>query len=98
MPGRESEPGREAEAESQYFTATRYRADAQALAAYNEAQKLIFANDCDLSAFRIRFKDVPHVVVLGALPTPEVDKSLGEVLRDGEPAALPRDIVSTLRQ
>ena len=73
-------------------------ADAPALAAYTEAQGLLFSNECDLSAYRIRFQNIPHVVVLGSRPEPEIDEKLSKVLEGGEPANLPQDIVTTLAQ
>ena len=73
-------------------------ADPPALTAYSKAQELLFSADCDLSAYRIRFKDVPHVVVLGSRPLNDIDKKLTEILKDGEPANLPQDVVKTLAQ
>lgn len=59
---------------------------------------VLFSTECDLSAYRIRYKEVPHVVVLGSLPTPEIDGQLTKILEVGEPANLPQNIVITLAQ
>lgn len=98
MPGREIEPRREQQPQSPYIRAARFGADAHALSAYSQAQTTIFASECDLSAYRIRFKDVPHVVVLGSPPTPDIDQKLTEILKTGDAASLPTDIISTLTQ
>ncbi len=98
MPGREIEPRRETEPQSPYVRAARYVADAPALAAYTQAQEAIYSSDCDLSAYRIRFRDNPYVVVLGFTPPEEVESRIDDVLKDGEVARLPRDVISTLTQ
>ena len=96
MSGREIEPRRETQPESSYVRASQYVADAPALAAYSQAQELIFSNECDLSAYRIRFKNIPHAVVLGGVPPLEIDNCLAQILGAGEPATLPQDIIKTL--
>ncbi len=99
MPGSgEREPKREAQSDSPYVRASRYVADEPALAAYAQAQDVLFSTECDLSAYRIRYKEVPHVVVLGSLPTPEIDGQLTKILEVGEPANLPQNVVITLAQ
>lgn len=97
MPGKESGPQREPEQEP-YLRAARYQSDSAALAAYTRVQELIFSAQCDLSSFRIRYRDVPHVVVLGRNPEPEVDTNLVRILDSGEPTALPVDVVGALLQ
>jgi hypothetical protein len=84
-PKKESEPGRETEPNNPYVKAARYNADAAAYAAYSQAQEILFSADCDLSAYRIRYKDVPHVVVLGSSPSTEVDEKITGILARGEP-------------
>lgn len=98
MPGRESEPRRERQEDTPYVKAAQYRSDEPALLAYKQAQDLIFATDCDLSAYRIRFKDSPHVVVIGTNPLQEIDQRLGEILKSGQQTSLPPDVVNTLVQ
>ena len=98
MPGREIEPRSEAEPQSPYVRAARYASDAPALAAYTRAQEAIFAADCDLSAYRIRFRENPYVVVLGLTPPEEVKTTLEAILEAGEAATLPRDVIGSLTQ
>jgi hypothetical protein len=98
MGGKELQPGRETQPRDPYFRAARYVADGPAFAAYSLAQDLIFSNSCDLSAYRIRYRDVPHVVLLGGMPEPEIDQKIGQILETGEPADLPQDIMKTLSQ
>jgi hypothetical protein len=98
MPGKESEPQRERQPEKPYVRAARYAADEPAYAAYLQAQEILFTSECDLSTYRIRFMDTPHVVVLGARPDPGIDEQIARVLAGGEPASLPDDIVGRLIQ
>ena len=96
MANKESEPQREPEPANPYVRAARYLSDKPAYAAYTQAQDLLFSSDADLSAYRIRFKDIPHVVVLGSHPPPNIDQKLAAILKDGQPTALPPDIVGYL--
>jgi hypothetical protein len=98
MPGKEFEPRRESQPDNPFVRAARYVADAEALAAYTQAQETIFGNDCDLSAYRIRYVNVPYVVVLGQVPPQEIGERLDGLLASGEPANLPQDILKTLSQ
>jgi hypothetical protein len=98
MPGKEFEPSREVQPQSPYVRAARFVTDEPALAAYTEAQEIIFSAECDLSAYRIRYLNVPHVVVLGQTPPAEIGERIDRLLTTGEPANLPQDIVKTLAQ
>ena len=73
-----------------------YRSDDLALRAYARTQEIIFSADCDLSTYRIRYEDVPHVVVLGLTPPENIDRQIGQTLASGEPSQLPADILQTL--
>ena len=96
MPEKESRPTRENEEEGSYIRAARYTSDELALSAYNEAQIILFAADCDLSAYRLRYRDVPHVVLIGSSPPSDIDAKLAQVLANGLQAELPPEICSTL--
>ena len=98
MRERESGAQREQEPTEPYLRAARYSSDPPALDAYTQAQALLFSANCDLSAYRIRFKDVAHVVVVGATPPEQVDTLLVGILQNGEPASLPPDVIMTLNQ
>lgn len=91
MPGKETEPTRESE-QSEYKKAVRYSSDHDALTVYNRTQAIIFAADCDLSSYRIRYQEIPHVIVLGETPPPRVDQALVTALKDGIPTDLPDDV------
>jgi hypothetical protein len=95
MPAKESEPRKEPEA-TPYLRAARYATDVPAYRAYSQAQDLLFSADCDLSAYRLRYQDVPHVVIVGASPPSDVDRKLTAIFKDGQPATLPPDIVRYL--
>ena len=102
MSGKEFEPRRESQPDNPYVRAARYDADADALAIYTQAQELIFSSDADLSAYRIRYANVPYVVVLGQAPQPDLGQQVDALLSNsngrGEPANLPQDIIKTLSQ
>jgi hypothetical protein len=98
MPSREQEPQREQGPDSAYFRAARYGTDDRAYQAYSQAQGVLFSEECDLSAYRIRFKDVAHVVIVGQKPPDTIERKLVGILENGEPASLPPDIIATLNQ
>lgn len=75
-----------------------YGSDEPALQAYTHAQGIVFSADCDLSAYRIRYGNVPHVVILGAKPPADLDQKISQTLATGTPAELPQDILATLIQ
>ena len=75
-----------------------FGSDQVALQAYSKAQGILLGTDCDLSAYRIRYENVPHVVVLGLRPPAEIDERLTETLAAGKTAELPQHIVTTLSQ
>ncbi len=95
---REIEPRRDVEPQGPYVRSSRYIADADALSAYTQAQEMIFSGECDLSAYRIRYVNVPYVVVLGQTPPAEIGQKIDKLLESGEAASLPQDIIKTLTQ
>jgi hypothetical protein len=96
MPEKESRPTRETNDEGTYIRAARYASDDLALSAYTQAQNILFDSDCDLSAYRLRYRDIPHVVLIGSLPPSDIDAKLAQALADGQQAELPPEISSTL--
>ena len=86
------------EPDKPYVKTAMFGSDDVALSAYSKAQAILFGADCDLSAYRIRYENVPHVVVLGLRPPIEIDQRLTETLATGKAAQLPQHIVTTLTQ
>lgn len=81
-----------------YCQAARFRMEAPARRAYDQAQELIFSSreHCDLSAYRFLLERVSHVVVLGEAPPEEIAQRLQTILATGEPTTLPEEIVRLL--
>jgi len=98
MPQKELQPRREPEPDKPYVRTALYGADGPALQAYTHAQGIVFNADCDLSAYRIRYENLPHVVILGAKPPADVDEKIRQALATGIPAELPPEIIATLIQ
>jgi len=98
MPNKEYEPRRESEQSEPYLRAARYSSDQNALSAYTKIQARLFGSDWDLSAYRVKYADVPHVVVLGASPPPQADQEITAMLAAGSPATLPADVITYLIQ
>ena len=98
MPNRESEPPQEREPLEPYLKAVSYRSDQTALGVYNRIQAMLFGSSWDLSTYRIRYQDVPHVVVLGSSPPTEGDKEISAMLGAGSPASLPEEVLTYLWQ
>jgi hypothetical protein len=93
-PAAENEPAKELPA---YHQAARYRTERPAGKAYAKAQELIYKrDDVDLSAYRLLVRKQWHVSVLGELPPEEVDKRVRQILKSGEPATLPEEILRVL--
>lgn len=92
------QPRREPDTDKPYLRAATYSSDQAALQAYTRAQASLFSSDCDLSAYRIRYENVPHVVVLGSQPPADLDKKITTILSTGHDATLPTHIVETLAQ
>jgi hypothetical protein len=98
MPGKEGLQARERESNGPYCKAASYESDKTALQAYAQLQTRIFGADCDLSVYRIRYADVPHVVALGAQPPPKMDGEIEAILAGGTAAQLPTEVIQTLVQ
>ena len=81
-----------------YLLAAKFEQERVALATYTKAQDTVFANECDLSVYRFKLRDVSHVAVLGSQPEPGLHTQLESILSAGEPTSLPRDVTATLVQ
>lgn len=75
-----------------YRKAVHYSSDRQALTIYNQTQAIILAAKCELSSYRIQYREAPHVIVLGEMPPSRVDEALVNVLKEGIPTELPADV------
>src|SRR5689334_21084054 len=97
---RESDRGPRPEHEPSppYLKAASFETESDSLHAYSLAQSLIFRNDSDLSTYRLRYKDVPHVVVLGLQPPADIDATLDAILAGGAASNLPTDVIQTLAE
>ena len=93
-PSAENEPPNELPA---YHQAARYRTERPAGKAYTKAQDLIYKrSNVDLSAYRLLVRKQWHVSVLGEMPPEEVDKRVRQILKSGEAATLPEEILRVL--
>jgi hypothetical protein len=81
-----------------YTRAARFPDERSSGRVYRRAQGAIFTADCDLSAFRFRWKDAWHVAVIGAPPSPDLDARLAALLATGEPIDLPPTLRAYLLQ
>ena len=52
----------------------------------------------DLSAYRLRLREVWHVAVLGEPPPPDLDERITTILAAGEPAILPAEVMTALTE
>ncbi len=98
MPRKEREPRREPDAKELYYKAASYASDQSAYAAYSQLESKIFKAQCDLSTYRIRFANVPHVVVLGEQAPEDLHQDIEAILANGGGSALPAAVVNTLVQ
>lgn len=78
-----------------YLRITRFNDDTEALSAYVTAQTIVFEEDVDLSVFRIRYNDVPFVVVLGIRPDDHV-LDLFAFLTEAPVDSLPIEVIRSL--
>jgi hypothetical protein len=82
-----------------YYRAARFRSHAVAGAAYQRAQDLLFASQCDLSTYRFILDGVSHVAVIGNPPPTDLEQQLQTILAAGsagEATALPLEILARL--
>jgi len=82
----------------QYYQAARFTGEQPAGDAYFEAQDLIYGNpDCDLSAYRLQFNHIWHVLVLGDPPPEALKQEIKAILSTGQPTSLPLDLLNILK-
>jgi hypothetical protein len=98
VPEREQRHRSEAEPSDPYLRAASFESDTDALHAYSLAQSLIFRNNTDLSTYRLRYKDAPHVVVLGLQPPAEINSTLEAILAGGAASTLPFEVIQALME
>ena len=96
-PSHQGQEGQQAKDEPKfYYQASRFPGEQSAGWAYKRAQDAIFQTECDLSVYRLRIKDVYHVVALGQTPPSTVDLRLRTILSAGTPAEIPPETLSYL--
>ncbi len=89
---RESEP-------VPYLRAARFAGERPAGRADAQAQHAIYARpDSDLSVYRLQLNQVWHVAALGEPPLADLADTLERILASGEPASLPEEVLTLLRQ
>lgn len=93
---RAGEPSKEPE--KPFVAAAKFEAESPAASVYFKAQETVFRNDCDLSVYRFKLREVSHVAILGESPAPELQAQLADLLAAGTAVQLPNDIVSALLQ
>lgn len=98
MPEREKSKQPEFDPDPPYVKAASYKEERESLHAYSLAQSLILRNNVDLSTYRLLYKEVPHLVVLGLQPPADIDATLEAILGNGTMATLPPDIIRALNQ
>jgi hypothetical protein len=94
----QQQPGGEPNKEKhqQFIRAASYEQERLAARAYFEVQAVVFKNDCDLSVYRFKLRQVSHVAVLGTTPSPDLQGNIETIMAAGTPATLPSDIAATL--
>lgn len=84
--------------QSVYALACQFSSEVSAEQAYFTVQGIIYANKCDLSAFR--FFNLPdaswHVVVVGRVPPKHIAEQIQAKLTDGTPITLPNELIGEL--
>jgi hypothetical protein len=98
MPTKESKPQPEHEHTEPYLKAASYSSDQSALQVYNRIQARLFGSNWDLSTYRIKYQQIPHVVVLGVSPPPDGQRIISDMIASGSPANLPKDVINYLIQ
>lgn len=94
----EGEPAAEDEPPSAYIQIARFAHETIAGLAFTQAQKLLFDNPCELSAYRLLFSRVWHVAVVGQQPPEDLHQQLERILSTGEPASLPDELIQLLQE
>jgi hypothetical protein len=86
------------EPSSPYYLAVTFQQERRSRQAYDQAQALLFAQECELSAFRFYVGPTWYVAIVGETPPPELETQLKHLLRRGDPATLPPEVIEQLQQ
>jgi hypothetical protein len=81
-----------------YYLAVSYQQERRARQAYDQAQALLFEQECELSAFRFYVGPIWYVAIVGETPPPELETQLKHLLRRGESTTLPPNVTEGLQQ
>src|SRR5687768_9113720 len=82
-----------------YLRAARFTGERPAGQAYFQVQEAMYtAEPNDLSAYRLRLREVWHVAVLGEPPPADLGQRIDAILAAGEPVTLPDDVVTALAE
>jgi hypothetical protein len=79
-----------------YCRAARFRSQGAAGRSYEQAQELLYASPCDLSAYRFLLDQVAFVAVIDELPSEDLERKLMAILAAGESVSLHDDILKQL--
>jgi hypothetical protein len=81
-----------------YYQAARFKNKSAAGAVYNVVQDLIYQDvDCDLSVYRMKLKNVWHVIVVGEKPTDTLHVAIEAQLTNGVLVNLQEDVLLYLQ-
>jgi hypothetical protein len=78
--------------------AVSFHQERRARQAYDQAQALLFEEECELSAFRFYVGPTWYVAIVGETPPPALEQQLKRLLRRGEVVTLPPDVIEQLHQ
>ncbi len=81
-----------------YYQAARFASKAKAGQVYTPLQEIIFQEDCDLSAYRIRITEGWHVIVLGEKPSDQLHQRIEALLTNGTLVNLRSDVLAYLQR
>ena len=82
-----------------FVAAAHFRTTGRAQAIYKQIEQALYQGEpSDISAYNIVLDAVPHVVVLGEDPPPQLLEQLTRLLEAGQVTELPMDVVATLRR
>jgi len=79
-----------------YYLAVSFHQERRARQAYDQAQALLFEQECELSAFRFYVGPTWYVAIVGEAPSSALEEQLNRLLRRGEPATLPPEVLEQL--
>ena len=80
-----------------YYLAARFINKAKAGQVYTSLQEIIFKEDCDLSAYRLKITEGWHVVVLGEKPNDQLHYRIEALLTNGTLVTLRPDVLDYLQ-